>query len=105
MQAFQKKKLKLNKMISAKNLIRHELIGLKVDVENSFNKFHKGIKGLVVDETKNLLIIETGKGTKKIQKKGTSFIFTIPNGKKVKVDGSIIAKRPEERIKLKVKKW
>ncbi|NIO44567.1 MAG: ribonuclease P protein subunit [Candidatus Aenigmarchaeota archaeon] len=92
-------------MITTKNLIRHELIGLKVEIENSFNKFHKEIKGLVVDETRNLLIIETRKGIKKIQKKGTNFIFTIPNGKKVKVDGSIIAKRPEERIKLRVKKW
>jgi len=92
-------------MITAKNLIRHELIGLEVKVTDSANKFQVGIKGLVVDETKNLLTIETEKGIKKIQKKGTSFIFTIPNGKKVKVDGSIIAKRPEERVKLKVKKW
>lgn len=92
-------------MISTKNIVRHELIGLDVEIVNSFNKFHIGIKGLVVDETKNLLTIETEKGIKKIQKKGTSFIFTIPNGKKVKVDGSIIAKRPEERVKLKVKKW
>ncbi len=92
-------------MISAKNLIRHELIGLRVDIVDSLNKFHVGIKGLVVDETKNLLIIETKKGIKKVQKKGTDFIFTIPNGKKVKVNGAIIAKRPEERVKLKVKKW
>ncbi len=92
-------------MISAKNLIRHELIGLKVEVVDSTNKFHIGIKGLVVDETKNLLIIETEKGIKKIQKKGTTFVFEIPNGKKVKVNGTIIAKRPEDRIKLKVKKW
>jgi len=105
MQAFQKKKLKLSKMISAKNLIRHELIGLKVEIENSSNKFHIGIKGLVVDETKNLLIIETKAGIKKIQKKGTNFIFKIPNGKKIKVNGTIIAKRHEERVKLKVKKW
>jgi len=92
-------------MISSRNLIRHELIGLKVEIAESSNRFHVGIKGLVVDETKNLLIIETEKGTKKVQKKGTSFIFTIPNGKKVKVNGTIIAKRPEERIKLRVKKW
>ncbi len=92
-------------MISAKNLIRHELIGLRVDIVDSLNKFHVGIKGLVVDETKNLLIIETEKGIKKVQKKGTDFIFTIPNGKKVKVNGAIITKRPEERVKLKVKKW
>ena len=105
MQGFQKRRLKLSKMISAKNLIRHELIGLKVEVVDSTNKFHIGIKGLVVDETKNLLIIETEKGIKKIQKKGTTFVFEIPNGKKVKVNGTIIAKRPEDRIKLKVKKW
>lgn len=92
-------------MISEKNIIRHELIGLNVEIADSFNKIQIGKKGLVVDETKNLLVIETWKGTKKIQKRGTKFIFTIPSGKKIKVDGSIIVKRPEERIKLKVKKW
>lgn len=97
--------MKLSKMISAKDLIRHELIGLRVEVANSTNKFHVGIRGLVVDETKNLLVIETDKGIKKIQKKGTDFIFMIPDGKSVKVKGTIIVKRPEERVKLKVKKW
>ena len=91
-------------MITAKNLIKHELIGLEVKVTDSANKFQVGINGLVVDETKNLLIIETENGIKKVQKKGTEFMFIIPNGK-VKIKGTIIAKRPEERIKLKVKKW
>jgi ribonuclease P protein subunit POP4 len=92
-------------MISAKNLIRHELIGLNVEVANSTNRFHIGLKGFVVDETKNLLTIETDKGIKKIQKKGAEFIFTIPEGKRVKVNGTLIAKRHEDRVKLKVKKW
>jgi len=92
-------------MISAKDLIRHELIGLSVEIANSSNKFSKGIKGLVVDETKNLLVIETAKGIKKVQKKGTEFMFTISDGKRVKVNGALIAKRPEDRVKLKVKKW
>jgi len=92
-------------MISAKNLIRHELIGLPVEVVNGSNEFQVGIKGMVVNETKNLLVIETKKEVKKIQKKGSSFIFKIPSGKRVKVDGKRIAARPEDRIKLKVKKW
>ena len=92
-------------MISVRNLIRHELIGLPVEVVESSNKFQIGIKGKVVDETKNLLIIETKNGLKKIQKKGSKFIFKIPSGKKVKVDGERIIARPEDRIKLKVKKW
>jgi ribonuclease P protein subunit POP4 len=92
-------------MISARNLIRHELIGLTAEVAESNNKTQKGIRGLIVDETKNTLIIETGKGLKKIQKNGSVFIFEIPDGKKVKVDGKKIVARPEERVKLKVKKW
>jgi ribonuclease P protein subunit POP4 len=92
-------------MISIKNLIRHELIGLQAEVAESSNKFNIGIKGMVVDETKNILVIETADGLKKIQKKGAEFIFTIPEGKKVKVNGTKIIARPEERIKLKVKKW
>jgi ribonuclease P protein subunit POP4 len=104
-QDFQKRKSKLSRMITAKNLIRHELIGLPVEVVGSTNNFQIGIKGKVVDETKNLLVIETGDELKKIQKKGSEFIFKIPSGKKVKVDGRIIIARPEDRIKLKVKKW
>lgn len=92
-------------MILPKNLIRHELIGLTIEIVESTNKFQTGIKGMVVDETKNILTIETDKGLKKIQKKGSIFIFKIPNGKKVKVIGNKIVARPEERIKLKVKKW
>jgi ribonuclease P protein subunit POP4 len=36
-------------MISARNLIRHELIGLDVEVVESTNRIQVGIKGLVVD--------------------------------------------------------
>jgi ribonuclease P protein subunit POP4 len=92
-------------MITPENLIRHEIIGLDAEVVASQNKFQVGIKGLVVDETKNLLAIETKDGVKRIQKKGSEFIFTIPDGKKVKVRGLLLAKRHEDRVKLKVKKW
>jgi ribonuclease P protein subunit POP4 len=92
-------------MLTPKNLINHELIGLKAEVIESSNKFQTGISGLVVDESKNTLTIETDKGIKKIQKRGTVIIFQTPDGKKVKVSGNKIVARPEERIKLKVKKW
>jgi len=94
----------LAKMITPKNLIQHELIGLDVEIEKSSNKFHVGLKGLVVDETKNLITIRTEKGLKKIQKMKTDLVFNL-DGKKVRVDGSKIVARPEDRIKLKVKKW
>lgn len=92
-------------MITTKNLIKHELIGLDVYVGSSKNETQRGISGIVVDETKSLIKIETKKTVKKIPKKNSEFIFTLPNKKKVKVEGNKIYARPEDRIKLKVKKW
>ena len=92
-------------MMTEKNLVRHELIGLKVEVFESTNKSNKGLKGKIMNETQKLLFVDTKKGLKKIQKKGTIFVFTLPDKKKVKIDGKIIEKRPEDRIKIKIKKW
>lgn len=92
-------------MITPKNIIRHELIGLHAAVAKSSNRSCIGISGKVVNETKNLITIKTEKGEKKIQKENTEFIFMLPSGAKVKVDGSQLAVKPEDRIKLKTKKW
>jgi len=92
-------------MITPKNLVRHELIGLKVKVIKSTNPSQIGLKGKVVDETRQMLIIETNKGEKKIEKKSAVFVFELPTGKKVEVDGKILVARPEDRIKKKLPKW
>lgn len=92
--------------ITPKNILQHELIGLKAEVKQAKNKLNEGIKGIVVNETKNMLWIENEKGKiKKIPKKDTIFMFILPDGKKVLVDGNAILARPEERIKKKVRKW
>jgi ribonuclease P protein subunit POP4 len=91
-------------VITPKNVIRHELIGLRAEVTESSNKFNVGISGKVVDETKNTLVIKTKKGEKKIQKHQAKFMFML-NEKKVVVDGSLLVARPEDRVKKKVRKW
>lgn len=92
-------------MITPQNIIQHELIGLYVEIVDSSNKNIIGKKGKIVNETKNFLIIKTRNTEKKIQKKYTQFVFTIPDKRKVKVDGSLLLARPEDRIKFKIKKW
>ncbi|MGC8993564.1 MAG: ribonuclease P protein component 1 [Candidatus Aenigmatarchaeota archaeon] len=92
-------------MITEKNLVRHELIGLEVEVKKSTNKYQEGIKGRVVDETYNMLVIETPKGEKKIEKKSCIFIFKLPSGKRVEVDGKLLVGRPENRIKKKFPRY
>jgi len=92
--------------INEKNVVRHELCGLTVLVEDSTNLAQKGLEGKVVDETYNTLKIETKDGKEKIIPKDISiFIFTLPNGKKVQVDGKLLIGRPEDRIKKKLPRW
>jgi ribonuclease P protein subunit POP4 len=84
-------------MITPTNLIRHELIGLDVVVSESLNPLSIGIQGKVIDETQQTLILQTKKGNKKILKRLSTFVFNVKD-KKVEVKGSVIAKRPWERI-------
>ena len=84
------------------DFLRGEFIGKKVEIVDSKNKDLVGIKGKIVDETKNMFEIESKKATKKIQKKICRFKF-LPE--KIVVDGKIINYRPEDRISRKFKDW
>ena len=85
--------------------MKHELIGLEVRVAGSTNKSVVGMEGAVVDETRQTLTIQTAKGDRKVAKDVCTFVFTLPDKKKVKVDGCLLVSRPEDRIKKKFKKW
>jgi len=91
-------------MLTPNNLVKHELIGLRVKVNTSTNKNQEGLEGIVVDETRNTLVIETESGEKILIKDQCSFIFEV-GSENVKVDGKILVARPEDRIKKKQKKW
>lgn len=79
------------------NLPKHELIGLSVEVEEHSDESLEGIEGTVVDETKNMLVIDG----KKVQKDEGVFVFKL-NDSKVRINGKIIAKRPEDRVKMRL---
>lgn len=94
-----------NVRITPKNLIRHELIGLRIKVAESSDPTLVGLEGRVVDETKNTLVIETEEGFKRILKKIARFRFKLPSGEIVEIEGRILVGRPEERIRKKVRRW
>ena len=79
-----------------KRLAKSELIGLDVKVIESENHFNKGIKGKIIDETKNMFIIKTKETTKKIIKNQCVFEFKEQN---MQINGKSLSTRPEERIK------
>ncbi len=76
----------------------HELIGLKVEVKDSTNPNQVGIRGRIMDETKNMLVIDDGKERKMIMKKGAKFGIMLDD-EYVTLKGDRINYRPHERIK------
>ncbi|MCD6128011.1 MAG: ribonuclease P protein subunit [Methanomicrobia archaeon] len=71
--------------------MKRELIGRKIRVIKSTNRAYMGITGTVIDETKNMLILDNGR---KLIKEN---IFIEMDG--TVIDGKKIVGRPEDRIK------
>ncbi len=87
-------------MITKKNLLYSTFIALPVEVINSSQQELIGVNGIVVDETKNLIVIEKeNKKEVKIPKISCIFRFTCESGEKVDVEGKKICFRPHERPK------
>jgi len=81
-----------------KKLAKEELIGLHVKIKECTDPNWKDKSGLILDETKNTFLIEIDNKEKIISKKTATFEFNYC-GKKITLNGSKIAYRPEDRIK------
>lgn len=78
-------------------MLARDWIGLVVEVVDSPNPSEIGLKGMVVDETMKTLRIETEKGMRMVAKSKRVFEVEI-EGERFRVNGDLIAFRPEERI-------
>lgn len=90
----QGKKMKRDKS----NILRHELIGLEVEVLDAGHEGYKRINGKVKNETRNMLVILQDGEEKMVPKKNTVFGFKL-NNDLVRVDGNRIMYRPGDRVK------
>lgn len=82
------------------NLLQHELIGLRLKVDEGSNSTLRGLRGTVIDETRNMLVIENDQSAeKRVSKAGNRFIFELDDGVLVRVNGDRLISRPEDRIK------
>jgi len=80
--------------MNEKGMMKEEFIGMKVRIEKCTDPSLQGMEGVVVDETRNMMVIESREGIKKVAKKIATFNiggFTI--------DGRKINYRPEDRIR------
>ena len=91
-------------MITPRNVLRHELIGLDVLVSGAANPLQRGMAGRIIDETRNLLVIETRNGIRRVAKMHSTFRVSLPGRELVEIDGSVLVLAPEKRISLHEKK-
>jgi len=74
----------------------HELIGQDVEVVMSLNKNQVGLRGKIVDETKETIMIQIGNTRKRVFKRGMEFRLV---SSKQKISGESVSRRSEERLK------
>ena len=87
-------------MITPHNVLRHELIGLKIKIVDATHPGYK-ISGDVVDETRETLSIRQGKDVKILPKDCITLELNLPDGSVVRIDGKLLVSRSEDRIKKK----
>ncbi|NDB63008.1 MAG: ribonuclease P protein subunit [Nitrososphaeria archaeon] len=77
--------------------LNSEFIGIHAQIIDSTNKQLVGLNGKIVNETQSMFTINTNNGAKMIPKRHSSWKFA----NEQVINGDLIAKRPEDRIKVK----
>ncbi len=76
-----------------------ELVGAYCEITGAKNASLIGIKGRIINETKNTITIKTVKGRKTAIKRQVTIMAKISN-KKFRIEGAEIDSRPEDRAKV-----
>jgi len=91
---------------NARNILQHEIIGLRAKVAESRNTCQVGIEGTILDETMRTVVLLTDEGErKKVLKSDVKLLLHLPDGTLVLVDGRELVGRPEERLKKRIRTW
>jgi len=85
-------------------IIQGEFIGLTAKVAQSTQRSNIGIKGKVMDETRNTFIIMCNHEKKTIAKGVSVFHFRMRDGTVVEINGKLLVGRPEDRVKKRIRR-
>lgn len=86
------------------DIIRWEFIGTEAKVAKCTNRDCIGIRGKIIDETRNTFIILHEGERKRIIKETSVFHFKFPDGTAVEIDGKLLVGRPEDRLKKRIRR-
>lgn len=86
-------------MIKGDTILSHEIIGLEVQILNP-STASETIRGSIIGETKNTILVRTTRGKKVVPKGNTIIRFKLDSGVCFISSSSLIG-RPEDRISRK----
>ncbi len=82
-----------------------DLYGSSVSIKKSTSIEFEGVRGIIEDETANLLKVRTEAKSIWVPKDNQIFEIELEDGSKVIVEGRIIKGKPENRVKKKFRNW
>ncbi|MGB9134644.1 MAG: ribonuclease P protein component 1 [Candidatus Bathyarchaeia archaeon] len=85
-------------------IVQQEFIGLMAKVARSSNPVCVGIKGTIINETRNTFVIMQNKKRKTIAKNQSVFRFTLPDATIVEIEGTVLLGKPEDRLKRRIRR-
>ncbi|MCX8171870.1 MAG: ribonuclease P protein subunit [Candidatus Bathyarchaeota archaeon] len=92
-------------MRNLSHILQDEFIGLDVKVAKSTNPSCVGLRGKVINETRNTFRVLCKNNEEKVLiKENCIFHFTLPDKTVVEVDGKSLIGRPEDRVKKIVRR-
>jgi ribonuclease P protein subunit POP4 len=86
------------------DIIRNELIGLNAKVAKSTNPSLERFNGMVLNETRNTIVLLRDGKEKNIIKGISVFHFTLQDGSVLEIDGKLLVGRPEDRVKKRIRR-
>jgi ribonuclease P protein subunit POP4 len=86
------------------DIIRYEFIGTEAEVACSAHRGYIGLRGKVIDETRNTFTMLHNGKRKIVVKDSSVFHFMFPDGTVVEIDGKLLVGRPEDRLKKRVRR-
>ena len=86
------------------SIVQDEFIGLEANIVKCSNPAVVGLKGQVIDETRNTFTLSCNRHRKVVIKDTAVFDFTLSNGTVVKIDGKVMMGRPEDRLKKRIRR-
>jgi RNase P/RNase MRP subunit p29 len=79
--------------------------GLPIEILKCSSRELEGVKGTIISETGNMIIVRTLKKDVSIQKRGNVFKIQLSDGSDYIIDGNVLSGLPEARIKKRMLSW